>query len=137
MKKILLDTSAYSNYLRGHEGVRGWIRNADEIYVNAIVIGELLAGFVKGRHEEKNREHLEKFLASDRVHIISISETTSERYAAIFKTLKESGKPIPTNDIWISASAMEHGLELVSCDSDFLAVKQVISHVLEVQNDSI
>lgn len=132
MKKILLDTSAYSNYLRGHEGVRNWIKSTDEIYVSAIVIGELLAGFIKGRHEEKNREYLEKFLDSDRVHILPITEVTSERYAAIFKTLKESGKPIPTNDIWISASAMEYGLELVSCDSDFLVVKQIISHVFEV-----
>ncbi len=134
MKRILIDTSAYSNYLRGHAGIRDIIKTADAIYVNSIILGELLAGFAHGKQEEKNRAYLEKFLASDRVHVLSVTEVTAERYAAIFKSLRESGKPIPTNDVWISASVMEHGLELITCDRDFAVVKQIIAHILDTND---
>ena len=83
--RIILDTSAYSAFLRGHEELKLSIQQADEIFLNPVIIGELLAGFVMGKHEKKNRIFLEEFISSPRVSTMSIDEETSERYAVIRK----------------------------------------------------
>lgn len=124
--KIMLDTSAYSAYLRGNEDVKRAIQEADEIYLNPVVLGELYAGFVHGGREKKNREILKEFFASPRVKVTVIDEETSERYAAIIAYLWVKGAPIPTNDLWIAATAMQYGLKLVTTDGHYRQVPQII-----------
>jgi len=85
--KVMLDTSAYSAYLRGNEDVKRAVQEADEVYLNPVVMGELYAGFAHGGKEKKNREILREFLASPRVQVAVIDEETSERYAAIIAYL--------------------------------------------------
>lgn len=125
MSRILLDTSAYSAFLRGHGGVQRRIQEADEISVNAIVLGELRAGFLAGR-VRKNEEELALFLASPRVFVRTLDEETSRPYAAILAALRKAGTPIPTNDLWIAASAMQHGLTVVTTDAHFEMVRQIL-----------
>jgi len=124
--KIMLDTSAYSAYLRGNDEVRQALRAADEIYVNPVVLGELYAGFARGTRGKKNRGILREFLSSPRVQVAVIDEETAERYASILFYLWSKGTPIPTNDLWISATAMQHGLKLITTDSHFQQVPQII-----------
>jgi len=124
--KVMLDTSAYSALLRGNESVKQALQEADEIYVNPVVLGELLAGFMHGGKEKKNREILKMFLASPRSQVVGIDEETSERYAVIINYLWEHGTPIPTNDLWIAATAMQHGLKLITTDAHFRIVPQII-----------
>lgn len=124
--KVMLDTSAYSAYLRGNEDVKQAVQEADEIYLNPVVLGELYAGFAHGGKEKKNREILKEFLASPRVQVAVIDEETSERYAAIIAYLWAKGTPIPTNDLWISATAMQYGLKLVTTDGHYRQVPQII-----------
>ncbi|OGW54521.1 MAG: twitching motility protein PilT [Nitrospirae bacterium RBG_19FT_COMBO_55_12] len=124
--KVMLDTSAYSAYLRGNEDVKRAVQSADEIYVNPVVVGELYAGFAHGGKEKKNREILREFLASPRVQVAVIDEETSERYAAIIVYLWVKGTPIPTNDLWIAATAMQYGLKLVTTDGHYRQVPQII-----------
>ncbi len=124
--KVMLDTSAYSAYLRGNEDVRRAIQEADEIYLNPVVLGELYAGFARGGKEKKNREILKEFLASPRVQVAVIDEETSERYAAIIVYLWVKGTPIPTNDLWIAATAMQYGLKLITTDGHYRNVPQII-----------
>ncbi len=126
MKRLLLDTSAYSGLLRGHEEIHRRIRQADEVYVNPIVLGELRAGFGAGRQARKNEGYLGRFLASPRVAVLSIDAETSERYALILKSLWAAASPVPTNDIWIAASAMQHGLAVVTTDAHFLRIAQIL-----------
>jgi len=126
MTRLLLDTSAYSALLRGHEEIQKQIRRAEEIYINPIVLGELRAGFDKGRQGRKNEGYLQRFISSSRVTILSIDAETSERYAFILNALWEAGTPVPTNDVWIAASAMQHGLAVLTTDSHFLKISQVI-----------
>jgi tRNA(fMet)-specific endonuclease VapC len=125
MRRLLLDTSAYSLFRRGHEKIYQELEWADHVFLNPIVIGELLAGFDRGRYKEKNRQELRTFIAETSVSVPPITDETSERYSLIYKDLKEQGKPIPTNDLWISAHAMELGTALMTADSDFLHVKQI------------
>ncbi len=131
MSRILLDTSGYSAFMRGHQEVKSAIQRAEELSVTPVVIGELLAGFLRGKNRRKNELELEGFLASPRVRTVNVDPETSERYAVIVNSLREAGTPIPTNDIWIAASAMQHGLRLLTTDAHYRTVSQIIVDFLE------
>lgn len=127
MSRVLLDTSGYSAFMRGDGAVKELVQTVDAIYLNAVVIGELRAGFLRGRHRQKNEEWLGRFLASSRVSIVPVDEETAERYAVIWDGLWKAGTPIPTNDIWIAASAMQYGLKVVTTDAHFLKIPQIVA----------
>ena len=131
MTRILLDTSAYSAFKRGHREIQHRIQEADQIQLNPVVLGELRAGFLNGTRLRDNLHELADFLASPRVSIALVDEETAERYAIIVDALRRAGTPIPTNDIWIAASAMQHGSTLLTTDPHFQAVSQVVSEVFE------
>lgn len=124
--RFLLDTSAYSSFLRGNEDVQAMLQQADEIYLTPIVLGELRAGFLRGKHRKKNEGELDAFLSSPRVAVVEVDDETATRYAVILHALWRAGTPIPTNDIWIAASAMQRGLRLLTTDAHFRKVSQVI-----------
>jgi predicted nucleic acid-binding protein len=123
---ICLDTSAYSAFKRGHEAVVESIATANRITLPAVVLGELLAGFRAGSREEANREELGRFLGSPRVSHAAVDEETAERYAEIILHLRSQGTPIPTNDVWIAAVAMQRGLLLHATDPHFERIPQVM-----------
>jgi tRNA(fMet)-specific endonuclease VapC len=102
------------------------IQRAPQIVVSSVVIGELLAGFAVGSHEEKNRDELRQFLASVRVAIVAVDEDTPAYYATVYRTLRAKGRPIPTNDMWIAATALQHGCALFSYDGHFQAIEGLV-----------
>jgi tRNA(fMet)-specific endonuclease VapC len=123
MKPIALDTNAYSALMRGDDEVLAVLRVAPELVVPATVIGELLAGFAFGGRESMNRRELAMFLAKPGVLVAAITEATADNYALIYAALRRRGKPVPTNDLWIAASALEHGAALLTFDAHFAAVE--------------
>jgi tRNA(fMet)-specific endonuclease VapC len=128
--RLLLDTSAYSAFKRGHPGVVELLRTATFIALNAIVLGELFSGFAAGSREERNRRELRDFLSSPRVHLLAVGPETAERFAVVHQALRRAGTPIPTHDAWIAASAMEHGLRVLTTDAHFRAVPMLlVGHV--------
>ena len=131
MTRITLDTSAYSAFKRGHVDIVDHLRRSANVLLPSIVLGELLGGFELGRNARRNREELRLFLASPRVRIVPIGEATAQRYAVVYASLRRRGQPIPTNDLWIAASAMEHGTELVTLDRDFTHVAQILVTLYE------
>ena len=124
--RIILDTSAYSLFIRGSTAATTVIQEADQIIFNPVVLGELYAGFIKGGGLQSNRAKLKAFLSSHRVMVVDIDGETAEMYALIHNDLRRAGTPIPSNDIWIAASAMQHGLRLVTMDAHFDKVTQVL-----------
>ena len=78
--------------------------------MSPIVLGELQSGFRRGRHQARNEKELEEFLDAPRVELIPILDSTAVRYAEILSYLRRAGTPLPTNEVWIAASAMEYGL---------------------------
>jgi predicted nucleic acid-binding protein len=124
--KSLLDTSAYSAFMRGRAEIKAALQEVEAIYLNTVVLGELKAGFIKGRRRRKNESELTRFLTSTRVGLLDLTEETAERYAVILNSLWQAGTPIPTNDIWIAASAMEHGLQLLTTDAHYQKVPQIL-----------
>ena len=131
MRRTLLDTSAYSLLMRGRKEVAALLDAADEVYLPAVVIGELLAGFKKGNSEHRNREILYRFLEVPSVLTLPLDEETGERYAVILDFLRRQGTPIPTNDLWIGACAMQHGLVLITADRHFLKLPQIVTEYIE------
>ena len=119
MRQLLIDTNIYSYALRGDDDVVEVLRKSEQIGISVISIGELLSGFKGGGREKKNREELEIFLDSPRVVVYPVDEDTSEFYAEIINNLREIGKPVPTNDVWIAAIAFQNGLKLFTKDIHF------------------
>jgi predicted nucleic acid-binding protein len=126
MTRVLLDTSAYSAFMLGHPEAKVALQHADEIYLTPGVLGELLAGFIRGKWRKKNERELRAFLSAPRVQVIDVDEDTAQRYAVILNALWKAGTPIPTNDIWIAASAMQHGLRLLTRDAHYQKVAQIV-----------
>lgn len=126
MKKVMIDTNIYSLAMKGDPKVVEFLRKVDWIGISTISLGELFSGFKAGSREEKNREELEFFLDSPRVSVHEIEVETADFYASILNQLKYAGTPIPTNDIWIAASAFQHGYKLFSNDKHFDYIQGLI-----------
>ena len=119
MNKLLIDTNIYVAFKRNDQAVVQLLRQAASIALNTVVLGELLAGFRGGTRETENRRELDLLLDSPRVTILPVDEGTADFFALLFNQLKNQGTPIPTNDIWIAASTLQHGLALASLDTHF------------------
>jgi tRNA(fMet)-specific endonuclease VapC len=117
--KILLDTSGYVGFKCGTEEVVDSITSAEAVLFSPVVLGELMFGFRNGNRFKENMDELNKFLEHKVVEIIHIGKTTSDRYSRISLHLKRQGTPIPSNDIWIAAQGIEHGVELITSDRHF------------------
>ena len=127
--EVCLDTSAYSAFKRGHPAVVEAVARSTRILISPIILGELYAGFKGGRRERENKEELSQFLGSPRVELVPVDEGTSERYAEILTHLRTAGTPIPTNDVWISATAMQSGAAVLTTDPHFRKVPQVLTYL--------
>jgi len=119
VRAILLDTNAYTAFMRGESRIVEVIAYAPKLFVSSTVLGELLGGFAAGTREAKNRAELAQFLNSPRVGIYPVTADTADSYALVYARLRRKGQPIPSNDLWIAASALEHGAALLSLDAHF------------------
>ena len=116
---ILLDTNAYSLLMRGDDQTAIVVRSSTGILMSAVVIGELLYGFRHGSRYQRNLIDLQGFLANSYVSLLPVGHATADYYSRIAAALRANGTPIPSNDVWIAAHAMETGAELVSADRHF------------------
>ena len=116
---VLLDTSAYSALQRGHQPILDMLRRSETVAVSAVVLGELYSGFRAGNHWAENMAQLARFLSKPSVRVLNVTEETALRYAEVDIYLRKKGRPIPRNDVWIAAVALEHGLQLLTLDIHF------------------
>ncbi len=119
MSRILLDTSAYSAYAGGHPDLQEPVRHASTVHLSVVVVGELLAAFLKGGRRRQNETRLREFAAEPRVRVLPVDDETAVRYAAIRDYLRRQGTPVPTNDVWIAATTLDCGGHLLTFDSHF------------------
>lgn len=127
IRSILLDTNAYTAFKRNLPEAVEIIRHVPYIYLNAVVIGELLGGFAAGTRATINQQELTLFMNSSRVRVIAVDEATADFYATVYFDLRKKGRPIPTNDLWIAASARQHNLAVFTYDAHFQAIDDLVA----------
>ena len=127
--RILLDTSGYIKYFTGITAFVEKVTAAGEVLMSPIAIGELMAGFRHGSRFRENMSALDRFLGKDVVRLIPVAEVTADRYSRMAFQLRRQGTPIPSNDIWIAAQAMEHGAELLTSDLHFERISGLVCSV--------
>jgi tRNA(fMet)-specific endonuclease VapC len=127
MRPILIDTNAYVSFKRNEPSILEIIQYAERIVISPIVIGELLAGFDGGNKAQQNKLELQKFLESSRITVCPVTLDTSHFFSQIYCALKNKGKPIPTNDMWIASQALEHGCVVCTHDKHFSFIEGLVS----------
>ena len=121
---MILDTNGLSALVEGDGALRLILRQAAQLAIPVIVLGEFRYGISQSRH----RPHYERWLAeylSD-YRILDIDERTAIPYGAIRAELKIAGTPIPGNDLWIAALCRQHSMPIISRDRHFDAVSGII-----------
>jgi len=126
VNKILLDTNAYTAFLRGSYQVLDALGQAEIVFVSIIVLGELEAGFKGGSKEEINRDLLRRFLAKPSVRVLNATFPTAMIFGRIKSELKHAGTPLPINDVWIAAHAIETEATLISYDNHFKKISSLM-----------
>ena len=124
---VALDTNAYGDFMRGEADRVRVVRAARSLVLPLVVLAELRAGFAAGSRESANAANLQRFLASPRVSVLPPDEQTTHHYARIHLELRRAGTPIPTNDLWIAALAVQHDLVLCTSDRHFRHVPQLVT----------
>lgn len=130
MTKLVLDTSAYSNFRRGDGSAVSLITAASWVGMTTIVLGELRAGFGLGKRRVRNENDLVAFLSNPVVHTLDVDDEAAQAYAEIVIALRAAGTPLPTNDIWIAAVAARTGGQVVTYDAHFRMIARIGTHVL-------
>jgi tRNA(fMet)-specific endonuclease VapC len=114
--RVLLDTNAYSALRRGQKLVAERVRSSEEVLLSIVVVGELLFGFRNGSRYEENTKDLQSFAGHPKVRLVPVTWATADLFGQLSAKLRKKARPIPTNDIWIAAHAIETGADLVSSD---------------------
>jgi tRNA(fMet)-specific endonuclease VapC len=114
---ILVDSSVVVQHLRGRLDLTAKVPAAEHLFLPLTALGELHKGVFKSMQQEENRRRLEKLLLV--VAVLSPDAATAIRYGEMAAILDKQGTPIPENDIWIAATAMECGMPLATRDAHF------------------
>jgi len=116
---VALDTSVAIAILAGQAGSL-LSKNTDEFLLPVPVIGELRYGALNSKRSAQNLAEVERLVA--RCRVLDITAATARVYAKLRLDLKEQGKPIPENDLWIAALCVEHQVPLATLDGHFDAI---------------
>ena len=117
--RVAIDTNRYVDLCKGIVDTVRILEEAEAVVLPFVVLGELRAGFSHGRHQVENERTLRRFLLKDGVHVLFADDQTTHHYAALFRQLRKQGTPIPTNDMWLAALALQHNLVLHTRDKHF------------------
>ena len=123
--RIALDANRYTDFVRNDAPAVKIISGAARVFFPFVVLGELRAGFAGGSRAKVNEAILAKVLASPRVEVLYPDQETTHHYAVLYQQLRRQGTPIPSNDLWISALVVQHGLVLFARDAHFDHLPQI------------
>jgi tRNA(fMet)-specific endonuclease VapC len=114
---LILDTNAVSAAAEEDSGITGVLAGAQQLALPVVVLGEFRYGIAQSRHSARYRRWLEELIAD--CLVLNVTEQTTHHYAAIQVELRQCGKPIPTNDLWIAALCRQHKMPVLSRDRHF------------------
>ena len=121
--RLLLDTNIVIALFADEATIRDKLSQANEVFIPSIVIGELCYGARKSRQVEANLARVDELIAS--TTILECNAETAWQYGEIKDTLRLKGRPLPENDVWIAALALQYGLVLVTRDAHFKEVTSI------------
>jgi tRNA(fMet)-specific endonuclease VapC len=124
--RVALDTNRLTDLFQGDSELADRLGECDEVWLPLMVLAEIKAGFYGGSQQHRNELLLQSFLAKPTVGIMLPARETAEHYARLFVQLKRAGTPIPDNDLWIAALALEHDLQLITRDHHFKSIPQLL-----------
>jgi tRNA(fMet)-specific endonuclease VapC len=117
--RLLVDTNRYAVIIGNKRENVEYLSQAEEVWLSLITIGELLAGFALGTQREYHEQRLEEVIHAQGVGVLAPDLETARVYARVHRELRQQGRPIPTNDMWIAAQALQHQLTLDTRDGHF------------------
>jgi tRNA(fMet)-specific endonuclease VapC len=124
--RVALDTNRYVDLCKGVAETAELVATAEAVFLPFVVLAELRAGFALGRRGAENERVLRRFLLKPDVEVLYADEQTTHHYASVFRQLRRQGTPIPTNDIWVAALALQHSLALHDRDKHFDQLPQLV-----------
>ncbi len=127
--KYLLDTNIVIALFQGEQPILDKITQFKSVFTPSIVVGELYFGAFKSSKIKENVTRINEFALKN--EILSCDQHTAKIYGEIKSGLKSIGKPIPENDIWIAATAMQYNLTLITRDSHFNHVSGLSFEMIE------
>ncbi len=114
---MILDTNAISDYADGNPSLIEALRSSRKHSIPAIVLGEYRYGLARSRLKHERTIWINRL--ESEMEVLEITRSTARAYADVRNQLRAIGRPIPENDLWIAALAIEHGLSLLTRDSHF------------------
>ena len=124
--RVALDTNRITDLFRGDLELAEQLGAAEEVWIPLFALGEIKAGFLGGAQQRRNEGLLNRLLAKPTVGVLLPGRETAEHYARIFVQLRRAGTPVPDNDLWIAALALEHDLTLITRDRHFERIPQLV-----------
>jgi tRNA(fMet)-specific endonuclease VapC len=118
--EVALDTNQAIQILNGIRTTGEWLVQYASVFLPVVVIGELKYGALNSASSDKNLAKVQQL--ADEFRTLEISSNTTIHYARTRVSLKQSGTPIPENDLWIAAICLEHNLPLATADAHFSRV---------------
>lgn len=116
--RVALDTNTAVHYLNDVPEVKRRMKaEEDAIALPVAVVGELLFGALNSERVGKNLPRYEALI--DSCIVLPAEHSTALTWAQLRAQLKQKGRPIPENDLWIAATCLEHDLVLVTSDAHF------------------
>jgi tRNA(fMet)-specific endonuclease VapC len=125
--RFLLDTNIIIALFANDISVKTNIEKAEEVFIPSIAVGELYYGALKSTKVESNMSRIDEFVKNNT--ILHCESETARQYGQIKNLLRQKGKPLPENDIWIASISKQHSLTLVSRDGHFKEIEN-----LQIQN---
>jgi predicted nucleic acid-binding protein len=123
--RVALDTNRLTDLFQGDAALAERLGLCDEVWIPLVVLAEIKAGFLGGNRRYRNEILLRKLLTKTTVGVLLPDRETAEHYARLFVQLKRAGTPVPDNDLWIAALALQHDLVLITRDRHFKNIPQL------------
>lgn len=117
--RILIDSNRFIDFCAGDPAAVDAFEQAALLVVPFIVLAEIRVGAQSIKRGDAQARVLGELLQQPGVRVAHSTDATAHHYAALYARLKKAGTPIPTNDIWIAALAIEHSLVLYTRDAHF------------------
>ena len=124
--RVAVDTNRLTDLFRGDAALADLLGGCEEVWIPLVSLAELKAGFYGGSQRRRNEELLQRFLSRPTAGVLLPGRETAEHYARLFVQLKRAGTPVPDNDLWIAAQALEHDLILITRDKHFRHIPQLV-----------